>query len=191
MKIKPVRVLGPRDPKEKNVIMTTSKYSELSPFVLGPSKLWHGHESLTMENAWQYCKVYKEHLDENRNPSAEWFDWAHAGWANHRAVRYPMGKGARPEYSYWNSEKLTYVQARLKIYIPLYAKLVRVTDTYKKIKARYRAGEQITLWDYDGYDYLKLKRSLTDVIFDPTRKMGHAFVIAMLLEKHPIVQIAK
>ncbi len=33
----------------------------------------------------------------------------------------------------------------------------------------------------DGYDYHKLGMSLEDVLNNPKRKMGHAFVIAMIL----------
>jgi hypothetical protein len=38
------------------------------------------------------------------------------------------------------------------------------------------------LWDFDGYDYQAFGLTFDQVINDPVRKMGHAFVIAMLLE---------
>lgn len=189
---KPVRVLGPRDPKEKNVINTTSnspETKEFSPFYLGPCKVLNHFLAIRMENAWQYSKVYKCHVDKKGNPSKEWYEWAYKGWDDPKAHRYPMGKGAKPLYSYWDGKKLDYIAARLHIYIPLYAKLVKHTDSFKKLKKRYKAGEQITLWDFDGYDHIKKGYTLTDVVFDPHRKMGHAFVLAMLLEKHPLVAL--
>lgn len=48
-------------------------------------------------------------------------------------------------------------------------------------------GEPLVLWDFDGYDHQALGISLAEVIEDPRRKMGHAFVLAMLLEGHPQV----
>ena len=40
------------------------------------------------------------------------------------------------------------------------------------------------LWDFDGYDHKMLNLTFDQVINDPDKKMGHAFVIAMLLEGH-------
>ena len=135
-----------------------------------------------MENAWQYSKVYKGYEDIDK-----WLSWAREGWNNKRAVRYPMGRGAKPLYSYWDGKRFDYISARLYIYIPLYARLVKRTDAFRELKKRYKAGEQITLWDFDGYDHVKLGKTLTQVVFDPHKKMGHAFVLAMLLEKHPLI----
>ena len=67
-KLHPVRVVGPRDRKQagETVVNTTSRAgwsSDLSPFLLGPVPLYKGapiEESQTMENAWQYAKVYKK-----------------------------------------------------------------------------------------------------------------------------------
>jgi len=50
------------------------------------------------------------------------------------------------------------------------------------LKKLYEESEVLFLWDFDGYDYLKWDLSFEDVINDPKRKMGHAFVIAMLLQ---------
>jgi len=37
-------------------------------------------------------------------------------------------------------------------------------------------------WDFDGYDYLAKNMTLKNVINDEKRKMGHAFVLSMLLQ---------
>lgn len=187
-----VTVIGPRDkgttpPKGIKIISTVSNsksnpWSQLSPFRLGPCSLWGGHTSHTMENAWQYSKVYLTHDSGSGYPSIEWYKWADKGWSNPRAVRYPLGKGAMSEYSWWGERAYGYVEARAKIYVPLYARLVKRTDAFHKLRKMYRHGEDIWLWDYDGYDRSKLGFSLLDVLTCPTRKMGHAFVLAMMLE---------
>ncbi len=86
------------------VIDTTSNsgdYRALSPFVLPapPAKRF--------ENLWQFSKVYKKHIMPiDRYPDASWYKWRDVGYANDRAVHYPMGKGAIPEYSLWDRKNL-------------------------------------------------------------------------------------
>jgi len=190
-----VYVLGPRNKKRiaelkaygAMVIMTMSRsvvswQRGLSPFYLGPVKLYGGHTARNVENAWQFCKVYKSHLGPDGNPSPEYFAWAKKGWGDTKAHRYPMGKGAVPEYSWWDGEKLEYVQARKKIYAPLYIKAVAGTDSWKRLKHEYEANSDIVLWDFDAYDHRAFSMTYKDVLNEQKRKMGHAFILAMLLE---------
>jgi len=192
-----VHVIGPNEVKTRNVekkenesncfINVTSRSSrtwchDLSPFFLGPCQLYDGIVSKNMENAWQYSKVYASQVDsQSREPTQVWRDWAKFGWNRVKADRWPMGQDASPEYSYWKGEKLGYVEARKKIYCPLYAEAVQKTEGFKTLKGLYETEEHIYLWDFDGYDYLKFGKSLKEVLNDPSKKMGHAFVLAMLL----------
>jgi hypothetical protein len=165
------------------VIDTTSNsgdFKELSPFILEapPAKRF--------ENLWQFSKVYyPEHVDADCNPNHQWFEWRQRGFADTRAYRYPMGKGRKPLYSMWARQKLGYIEARKAIYATEYATNVQWTDSYKRlvdIEAEcYQVGKDLVLLDYDAYDHIGLGMSLVDVINNPTRKMGHAFVLAMLL----------
>ena len=184
-----VYVLGYRDecPEGYTIINTTSKSTNwskgLSPFFVGKGmKLYDDYTSKNMENAWQFSKVYKNMVDKNNNPTADYFNWAIKGWNDNFAHRYPMGKGAIPLYSLWNGKKYGYVNARKVIYIPLYAREVVKTSAYKKLKEMYDSGEKIALLDFDGYNYVDLGYSLYDVVHEDKRKMGHAFVLAMLLK---------
>lgn len=45
----------------------------------------------------------------------------------------------------------------------------------------YDNDENIVLWDFDAYDYQKLGMTLDEVINNPNKKMGHAFILIMLL----------
>lgn len=160
-------------------IDTTSSsgdFRELSPFILPapPAK--------NFENLWQYSKVYKKFIMPiDGYPDASYYKWRDAGFTNPRAVRYPMGNGAIPEYSLWNGERLDYIQARKRIYASEYAKNVIKTESYKRLGNLYCTGQDIILLDYDAYDHLTLGISLQDVINNPKRKMGHAFVLIMML----------
>lgn len=136
-----------------------------------------------MENGWQFSKLYACHIGPDGNPTPEYFQWAAAGWQATWAQRYPMGKGVKHECSWWAGEKLTYLEARKRIYLPLYTEAVLKTEAWKKLLTLYRIDGQVTLWDFDGYDFHALGMTFREVAECPTRKMGHALVLAALLEK--------
>ena len=183
-----IHVIGPghKAPEGSIEINTTSRSKDwsrsLSPFYCGPVKLYDKYKSINMENAWQFAKVYEYYLEEDGTVGERYFNWAQDGWNDIKAHRYPMGKDTKPLYSIWDGEKLTYVEARKKIYIPLYAGVVRKTFAFDKLKKMHEEGQDLYLWDFDGYDHKACNLTFDQVINDPNRKMGHAFVIAMLLE---------
>jgi hypothetical protein len=174
--------------KSVKVINTTSgsgDFKGLSPFVLGPCKTYVPSipYAQNFENLWQYSKVYACHIIPGTLPPMhgnEWYKWREEGWKNPRAVRYPMGKGAKPVYSHWEGQNLTYVQARKKIYALNYFANVIKTEAFKRLREMYKIHD-IILLDYDAYDHQAMGRTLVDVINDPDKKCGHAFILAMIL----------
>lgn len=180
-----IHICNPRQ-KYAEYVNTTSRSRDwsqgLSPFYLGPVELYNGYGALNVENAWQFSKVYPDQVDKDGNPTAEYFKWAINGWKDRFAHRYPRGKGAKPLYSYWKGEKLPYVEARKRIYAPLYARAVEVTPAYEKLKMLYAEKGELWLWDFDGYDHRALGMTYEEVLNHPRKKMGHAFVLAMMLE---------
>lgn len=172
-------------------IDTTSKggrWAGLSPFNIGPCQLYGGRQALVHENAWQYTKLYAQHADDSHYPTDEYWRWAEAGWANPQAMRYPMGKGAVPLGSFWSGRLLSYIDARKRIYAPLYIAGVQQTESFQAVKQLHDAGVDLVFRDYDGYDHDALGMSLTDVLNNPRRKMGHAFVLKMLLTNDAALQ---
>jgi len=170
-------------PSNAVVIDTTSgsgDFRELSPFVLSapPAKKF--------ENLWQFSKVYKQHLDDTDWMTIEWYQWQKLGFDNSRAIRYPMGKGAIPEFTYWNDSKLGYIDARKQLYATEYERNVIKTESFGKLQLLgdkyFQDGKPLILLDYDAYDHVSLGMDLVDVINNPKRKMGHAFVLLMMLE---------
>jgi len=175
-------------PEDSIIINTTSRSTNwsrgLSPFVLKAGHLYGEYYAENVENAWQASKVYEEFVDKDGNPKHEYFSWANDIWKSKYAYRYPMGRDRKPLYSYWNGEKLSYVEARIKIYIPIYGNAVIKSIAFKKLLEIYRTeSKDIYLIDFDGYNHIKKGKTLLDVIKDPYMKMGHAFVIYGLLEK--------
>lgn len=183
-----IHVTGPgyKVPEDAERINTTSRSNNwsrsLSPFFLGPVDLYQSYKAKNIENAWQFSKVYEYYLEEDGSVGERYFNWAQDGWNDSRAHRYPMGRDVKPLYSYWDGEKLPYVEARKKIYVPLYTKAVQQTYAFQNLKKMHEEGKNLYLWDFDGYDHKALNLSYDQVLNDPNKKMGHAFVIAMLLE---------
>lgn len=198
-------IYGPRiTPPEGVRANVTSKASknnpdvesipELSPFLMGPVSISLGsvrRESKIMENGWQYSKAYEEHLDEVKRPTIEHAEWALNGFSNDRAVRFPMGRGAKPEYSIWRNGCFGYVAARLIIYIPMYVEAILRTPKAREALDKLREiwhhckkkKQNLSLFDYDGYNHIAKGKTYLDVVLDEKKKMGHAFVLAMMLEE--------
>jgi len=184
-----IHICGPKDKAPGPSINTTSRDKDwsqgLSPFYLGPVKLYGNYVAKNVENAWQFSKVYDRHVKPDGEPDQSYFFWASKGWSDDFAHRYPMGRGAKPEYSYWDGKKLNYIEARKAIYAPLYAKAVEDTPAFTRLKEEAAKGD-IWLWDFDGYDHRKRNMTYKDVINCETMKMGHAFVLAMMLENERV-----
>ena len=176
------------------VIDTTSNANgswtrDLSPFILGPCDLYGPHVSENMENAWQYSKVYAEDTDSHGEPTGAYWKWAQKGWATLEAHRYPKGRGRIPEYSLWDGEHLGYIDARKRIYGPLYIEAVTATNGWQQLLQLYNSKRELYLRDWDGWDMVRHNMAdLTQVLNNPRRKMGHAFVLKMLLEDDSALQ---
>ncbi len=177
-------------PEDVVAVNTTSRsftWSKgLSPFFLGPVDLYDGHVSANVENGWQFSKVYYNHVDSDDNPNVDYFNWAQAGWTCPKANRYPMGKGAKPLFSYWAGEKLSYTEARQKIYIPLYSGAVGKTQAFEKLKKVYEEclsnGQILHLIDFDAHNLTPGTFEYLDLWNNANIKVGHAYVLAMMLE---------
>jgi hypothetical protein len=184
MKFK-IHIWGPKDrgklPPECLKINTTSISTDFgkafSPFLnQGPIKLF-GLTAHNVENLWQFSKVHPQHVGKFR----EWCAWRDAGLADTKAHRYPMGKDAKPEFTYVSGlGKLSYVEARRKLYIPAYEQKLKLYCTRElQTLADLLTLTDIWLFDFDGRI---TEQSFEEIIEDQSNKMGHAFVIKKFLE---------
>ena len=172
---------GDKIPIGYTKVNTTSRSGEewskrFSPFYLGPCAVRIDGKLTAVkifENAWQYSKHYKKHTVQEFNK------WSQDGFKKEKASRFPMGRGAKPMYALHNEEKLNYVEARFKIYAPLYEKCINkyCIDSLNRLKTMYENGEKIALFDFDGHGYHLGNLKLEDVIYNTRRKMGHSFVL--------------
>ena len=167
----------------------------LSPFYLGPVACYDGLVSQTFERAWQCAKVYPWMMNPDGNPSERYFAWRDAMWgtkdfSSKIDIRFPAGKenARKCRYAWWKVSgefrKLNYIAARKRIYIPLYARSVVKTEAFRRLVELRDSGKNLMLIDFDGYNLHHPHYGLTynDVVHCPILKMGHGFVLAMLLE---------
>lgn len=161
----------------------------LSPFKLGPVSLYGGMQSLNVENAWQYAKLYERFADEDGNPTPAYYKWAKQGWANPKAGRYPMGKGVKPLCSIWNGKKLDYITARKRIYLPLYAQGSLNSPVFAKllelVEQLAKNDKDLVLLDFDAPKKPECpdNEGLLKKVNTP-KTMGHAFALKMLIMAH-------
>jgi hypothetical protein len=135
-----------------------------------------------MENAWQFNKVYEYYLEDDGTVGERYIKWAQEGWNDARAHRYPMGRGAKPLFSYWDGHVYGYVDARKKIYIPLYQESVQKRKAWQELKNLYEFARPIYLVDFDAHNLAPDTFDYWELWNNPNIKVGHAYVLAMMLE---------
>ena len=212
------------------VMMKSSKYASLSPYYLKDAE---GH---IIENTWQFGKVFERvpksvqyysqydrtviwsHPEETHvvdgELTPEYFAWREKGFRNPQAVRYPVGFHHRHNCLYSlasengkiNPTKLSYIEARFKIYMPLYINSVIKQSQFKTLLEKLRAGINLIIVEVDGpheesMDYYKEKYGVADdfiqentmlcakenlniMAYDPRHNFGHGYCLAMALMMH-------
>ena len=197
---------------------------DISPFFLGPVVASDGMECQVFEHFWQVSKVFPCHY-VNGKLTPDYFKWRKEWFDKERVSDKTASRRPHSVLGYKDSDclfsiyyengkylHLDYVQARKKIYIPEYAKLVVNTESFKWIKSLYDSGKKIALVDFDGYNYYYKKakeklfnsylnkcqkggykptqtlndylniNTINDVINCGFTPAGHGFIIKMLLE---------
>lgn len=214
----------PSFPNFKNIVCMTksSAYGELSPYLLTNSR------GFIMENIWQFSKVYEKvkyskqiysqwdrtviwehpeetHVDEDGDLTLEYLEWRRKGYRNKYPVRYPVGIKDRHKclYSYWRKEKLDLIEARKKIYLPIYKKLVKRQPKFHKLLDMLKKGINLLIIEVDGphqesLEYYKSKYNVNDnfiendtilanyenlqiMLNDKKHSFGHGYCLAIAL----------
>jgi hypothetical protein len=140
-------------------------------------------------------KVYLEHVGADGGPSTEYFEWARKGFSSWKAERHSMGRDARAAFYWWDEECLDRVEARKRIYVPLYVEQVVKQPFFQRLKQVWREDiepdpeNSLYLMDFDAYEYGTM--SLSEILNNPAKSMGHGFVLAMLLTNDAALQECK
>lgn len=147
-----------------------SPWYPLSPYELKNKK------GQIMENIWQFSKVYKEvpksiqyksrydrtviwnhheevHVLEDGTVTDEYYQWREKGMNCKWPVRYPVGYNYRHSCLFSldnNGQQYDYIEARKKIYAPVYIKLAKRQAKFQELKQRLVRGEDLLIVEIDG-----------------------------------------
>jgi len=198
---------------------------EISPFYIGPVVSSDGVKANIFEVFWQCGKVYPCH-DDNGHPNKAYFEWRNSFYAKTKCTKDLMRHACHDlgyenkdalYFAYYDKEKqeyvpLNYVQARKKVFVPEYAKLVANSESFRYLKSIVDSGKKLALVDFDAYNYysrnamrkafeayvnkleknnLRSKKTVWDFFrIDSMKKvmdcsyltMGHGFVLKALLQ---------
>ena len=166
--------------------------AQLSPFYVGPVTGPDGASADSLEVFGQCGKVVPHH-DGGGQPNEAYFAY--------RAEMYGKAQGelSKPEmrhpyrafgyeaddvlyWAFWDAAKgkyetLSYLEARKKVYVPEYAKLVAHTPALEYLKGLLEEGKKIAILDFDGFNYY----------CDEAMKVRYrAFVAKCRKEKSPV-----
>lgn len=181
----------PPDALSFNVTSWSKEWTRnLSPYFLGPVEVAAGIQATSIENAFQFSKLYAPYAVDGK-PGAQWFKWAKQGWSDPQPIHYPMRK-KMPDLGYvvvkshdaktFEYEMLTHEEARNRYFLSWYSELVVKTPEFQKLKEIVdKANKDVYLVDFEGYLYDREKKSVQDILDSPV-PFGQAMVLSWLLE---------
>lgn len=153
------------------------------------------------------------HVDTNGNITPEYLQWRTKGLNNPYPVRYPVGYRHRhaclysldnkPDGSIHLDNHLDYVEARKKIYVKEYCRLVRNQPLFQKLQTKLANGTNLLIIEVDGphtesMPYYKdtyqvdnnfiendtmlvTQQSIQIMLNDTKHPFGHGYCLAMAL----------
>ena len=156
----------------------------------------------------------ERHVGTNGILTKEYWSWREKGFNNKESVRYPVGfqhrtkclytiKEDKHEYNPETSKKLSYIEARKAIYMPVYNELARKTYRFKELKKLLKEGKNLLIIEVDGpheesMDYYKKEYGVDDdfiqdstilvnkenmeiMLNDEKHAFGHGYCLAIAL----------
>lgn len=157
------------------VMTASTKYGSLGPYVLRDEEgrlmenLWqfskvYARVPATRQRRSRFDRTViwergaETHVRGGELTEAYW-KWRADGMAAPDPIRYPVGFATRSACLYAlhpdagpddDAPRLSYVEARSEIYIPIYKRLVRRAPQYAELLRRLRGGENLLIAEVDG-----------------------------------------
>lgn len=162
-----------------NVTSDQSKNNE-NRFCFSPMTNYKGFWNF--ESYWQSGKVYKDIPEEITKKY----------WKNLKEPkrRYPGSKNKQVLYAnFGDNKQLDYIISRKQIYVPEYYNLVKDNQTTQKWINKFKEGNNITIYDFDGTRdndgnpiCLEVTNELLcDKINDTKYPFGHGYVVSSII----------
>lgn len=162
-------------------------HKDFSPFYVGPIITSDGLSANIFEHFWQASKVFPCHVDRNGNLSKEYFEWRKYWFNQPKVIDKTISRRPHTILGYKDNdclfsvyyngsdyERLSYIEARKKIYVTEYAKKIVNTDSYKWLESLVKDGKKVALVDFDGFNYyyIKAKEKLYNGYINKCKKNG-------------------
>jgi len=163
----------------------------LCPCFIGPIDIYPLDDkfyftSLNLENAWKYLGVAKKFIDENKNPTNEYMQWAFNGWIKEQN----NNESTEPIYYLWKGQYIGNIEARFKIFAPLYvdAVLKYAYKSFVVLKEIYNKYGSLII--YDGYNYYNINSEIDfeNILYDSKQKFNYIHILAMMLTNNLIYE---
>jgi len=215
------------------VLTKSSKYGSLGPYILKNEKgqimenLYQAHKvykkvprCIQRYSRYDSTVIWNHpeeiHVNDDEELTDEYWAWRKKLSDNEYAVRYPVGFNGRhkclysllkteeknsSEYDYY--EQLDYIEARKKVYAPLYIEMVRKQEQYAELLDMLKKGKKLLVIEVDmphqeDLEYYKEKYGVNDTFIvkdtmectkknidimlnDPKHPFGHGYCLAMAL----------
>lgn len=151
----------------------------------------------------------EKHLDDNGKLLPAYYAWREDGMNANDAIRYPVDQSSRHKclYAYRNDEPdthLGYIEARKKIYLEEYVRLVKQEPQFRELQAMVLADKKLLIIEVDAphsesLDYYQsnygtpddfidqdsmeaIKNNLKIMLNDPLHPFGHGYCLAWALQ---------
>jgi hypothetical protein len=139
-----------------------------------------GVRSQTVENAWQFLKLWPGEEGWREEDAREAF-------RSPCAIRYPRGRGQKAEGAYWGHDGsiLGYIEARKRIYVPCYLEMLAQPDRVELIERLREAAmrQAVWVWDFDSYEVgASGMRDILEALEFEKRPFVHAFLVALAVQ---------
>jgi hypothetical protein len=148
-------------------------------------------------------------------PNEDYWNWREKGMKTKDPIRYPAGYKNRRNCLYSIKDKdsmikLSYIEARKEIYLPIYTDLVRKQKQFEELKERLSKGENLLIIEVDGphqesLEYYKKKYGVKDdfiekdtilateenlkiMLNDDKHSFGHGYCLAAALLDFDLVE---
>ena len=139
-----------------------------------------GVVSNTVENAWQFLKIWPDEGGWKEEEAMEAF-------RSRCAIRYPRGKGKQPIGFHWGKDDsiLDKLAGRKRIYVPAYSEMLASPEQQEQVLRLREAARvrHLCIWDPDSYNVTRCgMKDIAEAVNYLPRPFAHAFVVALAVE---------
>jgi hypothetical protein len=134
-----------------------------------------------IENYWQGSKIFQLDI-VNGVLQRSFFERRAAMFAKRKGERRALPKTSGVPISSYYGQIMDYIESRLRIYCPLYARLVQTTSIFNDISIKVGSGTNMLILDYDSRNIgVITEEGMLRELLREDVPFGHGMVLACVL----------